>query len=576
MSLKQSVEVEGKQLVVGNLNGNAVQNVLAPTIGRALNFQTAMKTPVNESLHIQMAYLASIVDSSDDAIIGKDLSSIITSWNAGAERVFGYKAEEMIGQSILRLIPPARTGEEDKILSRIRAGDRIDHFETIRVRKDGGEIEVSVTVSAIKNENGEVVGASKIARDITLLKQIERERALMLEKERTLREKAEKADRMKDEFLATLSHELRTPLSAVLGWVEILREVTPTAEELEEGLEVISRNTRAQAQLIEDLLDMNRVLMGKFRLDVQMVDLPKIVETVIRSAAPSAEVKGLVIKSDIDPLAGPVRGDATRLQQVVSNLLTNAIKFTPSGGRIDVGLVPVQGEAQLCVVDTGIGIRSENIHTIFDRFTQVDSSTSRRFSGLGLGLSIVKHLVELQGGTVRAESPGEGKGATFRVSLPIASAPSEGASQRNRSQISSFVDTPFDWIQPNLSGRSALIVEDDSDNAGVVRRLLEQCGATVEHASDGKSALEAFRAKTFDILISDIGMPEMDGFDLIRRIRALGKDCGGKIPAVALTAFSRPEDRKMAIISGFDVYLSKPADPQELLSIVDRFVRLSD
>jgi PAS domain S-box-containing protein len=521
---------------------------------------------------LQTAYLASIVDSTDDAIVGKDLNSIVTSWNAGAERIFGYTADEMVGTSIVRLIPRDRIMEEDQILSRIRAGDRIDHFETIRVTKYGKEIHVSVTVSAIKNARGEVVGASKIARDITMFKQLEQERVRLLEAERTLRERAERADRMKDEFLTTLSHELRTPLSAVLGWVEILREGTPTPEELKEGLEVISRNTRAQTQLVEDLLDMNRVLMGKIRLDIQMVNLSQVVETAIKSVGPSVEAKGLTLTRVIDPLTGSVRGDAARLQQVVWNLLTNAIKFTPQGGNIHVGVSRVGNEMAIKVSDDGIGIDAENLSIVFDRFSQVDSSTTRRYSGLGLGLSIVRHLVELQGGSVAATSPGEGKGSTFLICLPLPAPTSEYANMLQATQQSSFVESSVRWTQPNLADREVLVVDDDLDNAGVIRRLLQQCGATVTVASSGAEALTTPSLARFDLLISDIGMPDMDGFELIRQIRALGTNVR-KIPAIALTAFSRPEDRKTAIISGFDVYLSKPADPQELLSVADRFVR---
>ena len=524
------------------------------------------------SPELQSAYFASIVDNSDDAIVGKDLNSIVTSWNAGAERIFGYTEDEMIGKSIAILIPRERLAEEDHILSRIRAGDRVDHFETVRIRKDGREIHVSVTVSAIKNAVGEVVGASKIARDITVLKQLERERVHMLEIERTLREKAEKADRIKDEFLATLSHELRTPLSAILGWLEILRSGTPSPEDLREGLEVIHRNSHAQSQLVEDLLESNRILMGKVRLDAQLVDLATVVAASIKAVTPSVEAKGLFLTTELDSRAGPVRGDPARLQQVIYNLLTNAIKFTPAGGSIHVSLAYTNSDVEISVADTGIGIAPQKLEMIFDRFSQLDSSTTRRYSGLGLGLSIVKYLVELQGGSVTAESPGEGQGSTFRVRLPRARSMQADPGVVRRREDTLALSTAVEWAQPNLSGKSALIVDDDLDNAGVLKRLLEQCGAEATLAANGEAALELLRTTNFDVMISDVGMPDMDGFELIRLVRALPPNSGGRIPSIALTAFNRPEDRKLAIISGFDVYLAKPTDSQELLSIVERFV----
>ncbi len=522
--------------------------------------------PSIDSLELQRAYLASIIDSSDDAIVGKDLTSIVTSWNFGAERIFGYSAAEMIGQSITRLIPTARLGEEDEILRRIRAGDRIDHFETVRLRKDGTEIDVSVTVSAIKNSEGKVVGASKIARDVTMLKQLERDRAAMLEMERTLREKAERADRVKDDFLATLSHELRTPLSAILGWVEILREEGVSDVELKEGLDVIHRNCHAQSQLVDDLLDINRILMGKVRLDVANVDLPQVVEQSIQAVMPAAESKKVSVVAQIDPLAGPVRGDAARLQQVVWNLLTNAIKFTPPDGSVEVMLRQEGRNALLHVKDSGIGIRAEFLTSIFDRFSQLDSSTTRRYAGLGLGLSIVKHLVELQGGSVRAESGGEGLGATFHLTLPL-----QSETSRPAGSAASPAPEKSNWTEPDLKGCDVLLVEDDLDNAHSISRLLERCGARVTRASSGMQALAFEDFSRFDLVISDIGMPDMDGLELMRQIRGFDADRGGRVPSIALTAFSRPEDRKSAILAGFDNYLSKPADPQELVAMVDRF-----
>jgi PAS domain S-box-containing protein len=377
--------------------------------------------------------LAAIVDNSDDAIIGKDLNSIITSWNQGAERIFGYSAEEMIGTSIMRLIPPERQGEEEEILSYLKRGERFEHFETVRTTKEGRHLHVSLTISPIKDANGRVVGASKIARDITDRKLSEEalreaqkaaeaanaDRERLLESERAARSEAERASYMKDEFLATLSHELRTPLNAVLGWATALRAGHFPTEELEQGLETIERNARVQAQIIEDLLDMSRIISGKVRLDVQRVDLPAVVAAAIDTVRASASAKGVRLQTIIDPLNAPVTGDPNRLQQVFWNLLSNAIKFTPKGGRVQALLERVDSHVEVSIIDTGEGISPEFLPYVFDRFKQADASTTRRHGGLGLGLAIVKQLVELHGGSVRVKSSGTGKGASFIVSLPM-------------------------------------------------------------------------------------------------------------------------------------------------------------
>ena len=336
--------------------------------------------------------LAAIVDGSDDAIIGKNLNSIITSWNQGAERIFGYSAEEMIGTSIMRLIPLERQEEEEEILSCLKRGERFEHFETVRTTKEGRRLHVSLTVSPIKDANGRVVGASKIARDITDRKLSEEalmeakkvaeaanaDRQRLLESERAARSEAERASYMKDEFLATLSHELRTPLNAVLGWATALRAGHFPTEELEQGLETIERNARVQAQIIEDLLDMSRIISGKVRLDVQRVDLPAVVAEAIDTVRATASAKGVRLQTIIDPLNAPVTGDPNRLQQVFWNLLSNAIKFTPKGGRIQVLLERVDSHLEVSIIDTGEGISPEFLPYIFDRFQQADASPTRR------------------------------------------------------------------------------------------------------------------------------------------------------------------------------------------------------
>lgn len=523
--------------------------------------------------------LAAIVASSDDAIISKDLDSMVTSWNAGAERIFGYSAEEMIGTPIMRLIPLDRQAEEKDILSRIRRGERVDHFETIRMAKDGRLLNVSITVSPIKDSTGTVIGASKVARNITERKMAEadlkkalaetetanRERLLLLEREQEARAQAERASRMKDEFLATLSHELRTPLNAVLGWTHILKQGKSQGDELIQGLATIERNARVQAQIIEDLLDMSRIISGKVRLDVQRIDLPAILNASLDTVRAAADAKGVRLQSTIDPFAGPISGDPNRLQQIFWNLLNNAIKFTSKGGRVQVLLERVNSHIEVSVADTGEGIAAEFLPYVFERFQQADASTTRRHGGLGLGLAIVKQLVELHGGSVRVKSAGIGQGATFVVHLPLVAVHHESEKDRRHPRALQRENQPLPEV--SLANVRALVVDDEADARELVKKLLEMAGAKVAMAGSASEAMERILASPLDVLVCDIGMPEEDGYSLIGRVRALkGKE--NALPAIALTAYARSEDRTKAIRSGFQNHLAKPVEPAELLAVV--------
>ncbi|HYD83136.1 MAG TPA: PAS domain S-box protein, partial [Opitutus sp.] len=363
--------------------------------------------------------LAAIVSSSDDAIVSKNLDGIITSWNQGAERLFGYTPEEAIGRPVLMLVPADRKDEEPRILERMRRGERVDHFETVRVRKNGEHFHVSLTISPLRDANGIIVGASKIARDITELKRISAEREMLLESERVARAQAEHANRMKDEFLATVSHELRTPLNAIVAWTQVLKEGGGPLAEIEQGLEVIERNARIQAQLIDDLLDLGRIASGKMTLETEWLDLALIVQEAIRSVQHAADAKQISLKTVLNTVRGGMVGDKQRLQQVVWNLLSNAIKFTPKHGTVLVAVNRVNSHVEISVSDNGRGIAPDFLPHVFERFRQADASTTRQFGGLGIGLSLVRQFVELHGGLVRAESPGLGQGATFTVSLPV-------------------------------------------------------------------------------------------------------------------------------------------------------------
>lgn len=545
--------------------------------GRVWSFRDVSERHAAE---ITSRRLAAIVESSDDAIIGKDLTSIITSWNAGAERIFGYTAEEMIGRSIMQLIPPDRQDEEREILARIRRGERMDHFETVRRAKSGDLLHVSITVSPIKDSQGQVIGASKVARDITERKAAEaalnaalrdaeeanRERLQLLDSEREARSQAERANRMKDEFLATLSHELRTPLNAVLGWASIIRHGNIQGDELKQGLETIERNARSQAQIIDDLLDMSRIVSGKVRLDVQQIDLSTVLTDSLDTVRAAAQAKGvgLMATGPADP--GSISGDPNRLRQIFWNLLTNAIKFTPKEGMIEVRLEHLHSHLAVSVSDTGEGIAPEFLPYIFDRFQQADASTTRRHGGLGLGLAIVKQLVELHGGTVSVKSPGLGLGTTFLVRLPLSMKPAEP--DRDRLHPSIGARGALQLPEISLRDIHVLVVDDEADVRALLRRLIEMAGGTVSTAASAAEAMESIAHSLPHVLICDIGMPNEDGYSLIRRLRARPEFSPSALPAISLTAYARSEDRTKAIRSGFQNHLAKPVDPGELLAVV--------
>ena len=391
------------------------------------------------------------------------------------------------------------------------------------------------------------------------------ERARLLEVERVARAELERVSLMKDEFLATLSHELRTPLNAVLGWSEILLSRIKEDSDTRRGLETISRNARAQVQLIEDLLDMNRIVSGKIRLDVQRIELAPIVEAAMESVRPSVDAKSIVLRRTIDPNAGPVFGDPNRLQQVVWNLLTNAVKFTPRGGKIDVILRRVNSHIEITVHDSGMGISADFLPHLFERFRQADSSTTRKYGGLGLGLSIVKQLVELHGGSVKAESGGDGQGATFIVTLPLRAVRSAAASQgEHPTAVLPTIIAP----EVSLAGILVLLVDDEPDARELVRTLLADAAATVLTAGSAENGMKMVKLHRPDVIISDIGMPGRDGYQFIRDVRNISPVEGGRTPAIALTAFARSEDRTRAMLAGYQVHVSKPIEPQELVATV--------
>jgi PAS domain S-box-containing protein len=786
----------------------------------------------------RQAYLAAIVESSEDAILAKDLNGIIQSCNASAERVFGYASSELVGRSVRIMIPPERQAEEDEILARVRAGERLDHFETVRVAKDGRRIEISLSASPIRDESGAIIGVSKIVRDISEQKRLARElaaqqewfrvtlgsigdaviasdpdgrvtymnsaaqtltgwtvadasgRALadvfhimnektrltvenpaalvmrsghivglanhtvlidrdgtehpiadsaapihdatgrimgvvlvfrditedrraeeaiaeqrewfettlesigdaviatdvqgrvefmnpiaehltgwrlsdasgrncdevfrivnedsrrttenpvtrvlaegtivglanhtvliaadgterpiddsgapirsregrivgvvlvfrdvserrraelhrrdaalererLLDAERAARMAAERANRVKDEFVAMVSHELRTPLNAILGWTQLITKAGASQDVLDRGLGVIVRNTRFQAQLISDLLDVSRIVSGKLRLDFVQVDLTAVSTDAIDAIQKEADEKGVAIECQFDADVGPIAGDPARLQQIVWNLLSNAIKFTPKGGTIAVRLRRTNSDAEMTVTDSGVGIKPDFLPHIFDRFQQADQSITRRFGGLGIGLSIVKHLVELHGGSIRAESKGDGAGSTFTIVLP-------SGTLRDTPEFPVAANTHETQPPTSLNGIRVFVVEDEPDTRDFVERFLKTYGADVVSAGTAKEALAALPGSRADVLVSDIGLPEMDGYDLMQQVRRMEASHGGAIPAIALTAYARTEDRMRAFRAGYQAHLAKPVEPVELVATIASFAELID
>ena len=391
----------------------------------------------------------------------------------------------------------------------------------------------------------------------------------LLMREQMIRAEAEAANRAKDEFLSILSHELRTPLNAILGWSAMLRQRTLSQDKVLRALETIERNAKSQAQLIEDILDISRIITGKLRLQVRPVNLVPVIESAIESVRLAAEAKSIRLESVLDSQAGLLLGDANRLQQVLWNLLSNALKFTPKDGRVEIRLQRVNSHAEITVSDTGLGISSDFLPFVFDRFRQHDSTTTRSYGGLGLGLAIVRQLVELHGGTVTVVSPGIGQGTTFTVTLPAMIIPQPPSDPE---PLNSIVETkPRVETSPTLEGLQILVVDDEADALELLNTILQNNGAEVIAVASVKQALtiiETARDRSPDVLVSDIGMPDEDGYSLIRKLRQLEAQRGGRLPAIALTAYAGSDDRRQALLAGFQMHLTKPVDAAELVAVV--------
>lgn len=518
--------------------------------------------------------LAAIVESSEDAIIGKDLDGVITTWNRAAERLFGYSAEEAIGKPATLIIAPERMNEEPTILERIRKGESVSYYETVGRRKDNSLVDIWVTISPIFDEHGKIAGASRIARDITERKRAEEELTNLLRSERAAREEAHAANHLKDEFLAIVSHEVRTPLNAIVGWVHLLRSGKLSSEQVEKALETIDRNAAAQAEIIDELMDTSRIVSGNLKLNSKPVALPSLIEAAVEGLATAAAAKSIEIKVVIDS-EERIWGDPARLQQVLWNLLLNAIKFTPKSGHVEVRLARVNSNAAITVKDDGQGIEPEFLPYVFERFRQAEVATSRFYGGLGLGLSIVRTIVELHGGKVRAHSEGKGLGASFTVTLPIlvlTDTPSGelrlAADHVERAALTSAGHKET----AKLDGLRVLVVDDDDDTRELVRVALVNSGAEVRACISAAQALSTIKTWMPDCIVSDVGMPGEDGYELMKKVRALKKKEGGRTPAIALTGFTGADHQSKARAAGYQLHMSKPVELSDLTAEIARLV----
>ncbi|HEY4957702.1 MAG TPA: ATP-binding protein [Caldimonas sp.] len=512
-----------------------------------------------------LSVMKATLESTADGILVTDNAGKVTTFNQKFLEIWGLPHDTVAGghhgdlaRQLAHLFP-----QPDEVVDRIDAvyGSTAPTLDTLLLA-DGRSFE---RFSRPQYIDGCSVGRVWSYRDITTRKHAEDALRARVESERTARVEIDRVSRLKDEFLATLSHELRTPLTAILGWAKVLLLKRDDAASRERGLAAIARNAKAQARLIDDLLDMNRIVSGKLRLEVQPTDVASVVEAAVEAARPSAEAKGISLHTVLDPLAGPVSGDPNRLQQVVWNLLSNAVKFTPRNGKIEVRLERIDSHLEITVRDDGIGIEAHFLPQVFDRFRQADASTTRSQGGLGLGLSIARQLVELHGGSVRASSDGPGHGAAFVVSLPLTAMRHEPPREHRAADGASASTLP---AHPKLAGLKILIVDDEPDARQLVEQLLRDCDAEVHSAASAAEALALLESVRPDLLLSDIGMPDCDGYQFIQQVRRLAAERGGQTPAIALTAFARNEDRVRTMVAGYQVHLAKPVEPHELLAAV--------
>ena len=513
-----------------------IRDASGTTAGSVLVFRDASERKASE---LARAHLASIVDSSHNAIISKTLQGIVRSWNTGAERLFGYTAEEAIGQPVTFLIPPDRQDEEHEILARLARGERIEHFETVRMSKDGRQVDVSLTVSPIRDASGEIIGASKIARDIT-----DRKRAEQVTQE---------ANRQKDQFIALLAHELRNPLAPLSTALKVMQLADGDPGKVARARGVMERQLGHMVRLIDDLLDMSRIGQNKLELRRARILLTDVVSSAVETARPLIDGAGHELTISLPATPVYLDGDLTRLSQVLGNLLTNSAKYTERGGSILLAAQRSDGDVMISVRDTGIGIPTDALHHIFDMFSQVDRGLERAKDGLGIGLALVKGLLQMHGGSVAAMSQGLGTGSTFTITLPEVpwSMPSEPAPP-SRSRA--------------LSRQRILVVDDNRDAADSLASMLELMGQEVHTAYSGAEAITAAARFRPAVILMDIGMPGLNGYDAAQQIRA--QMPGHTVKVIALTGWGQEHDRTRSREAGCDGHLVKPVDVTELKTLL--------
>lgn len=529
---------DGSRTVL-NITVEALRDDSGAPAGAVAAFQD-----ITQRQHVERAvrHLASIVEFSEDAIISKDLDGHITSWNRAAERLFGYAPDEVLGKAVSLLIPEDRTDEEPTILSRIRSGERVLPYETIRQRKDGSLIDISIAVSPIKDEHGHIVGASKIARDIRRIKEFEA--------------RLKEEDQRKNEFLATLAHELRNPLAPLRYALQIIAQDPADIEAVTESRGIMERQLGQMVRLVDDLLDMSRITRGKFHLRLARADVREIVKSALESCRPIIHEACHELTTDLPGERVEILADATRLSQVIINLLSNSVKYTEPGGRIHLAVKTSEQDLMLTVSDNGMGIDKELLPKVFHPFHQADHPSEKSQGGLGIGLTLVRRLVEMHHGSIRAHSEGLGKGSTFTVSIPL-----KPPIALPTASVASRVPSA-----PSRTGRRVLIADDNQDAAISLAHLLRLRGHETEIAYDGIEAVE--RALEFkpEAVVLDIGMPRLTGHEAGRRIR--DQLAGSQPILIALTGWGQEDDRRMSLEAGFDHHLVKPIDFRALEAIL--------
>lgn len=517
------------------------------------------------------------VESSPLAVVEWDSDFRVSRWSASAEGLFGWKAEDVLGKHVneWRFVFADDVDAVALVTNRQREGVEVQGVTRNRnYTRDGSILYCEWYNSVLRDERGKLVSVLSLVLDVTARQSAEEERAASLLRERDARKHAEEADRLKDEFLATLSHELRTPLTSILGWASMIRNGEVEGSNASRAIETIERNARSQARLIDDLLDVSRIITGNLRLDLHPLNLGPIVDAALDALRPTADVKGMKLQTHFVPAQCLVKGDPNRLRQVIWNLLSNAIKFTPRHGSVSIDLTCVESTARLTISDTGDGISPEFLPYVFDRFRQAEGSISRKQGGLGLGLAVARHLVELHGGTIRAESDGLGRGAVFTVDLPLAQERRDPARaeerrrevERRRSRVGAV----------RLDGVHVLLVEDDDDSRKLLGTMLKRYGARVTSTKSAAEALAVFESEKPDVLISDIGMPDQDGYELMRKLRALSPERGGNTPAIALTGYASRKDRERALSSGYQQHMAKPIEQVDMIKAIAALVGRGD